>query len=190
MKKRVFQVLLIIVVCSIPLIFMCSCGGSNNFKCVWCGDAENRALIYASGSNELGIKYKSCVGISGCIGVGCGTKLMPVECMEFEISSSAFESTSGYIVYYEDGCVDGENVKYHAVVRNDNNCSCTQSTTEIDDYGDQITIKNKDSCLGCVTNESEVTYTKDETIFGDIYDIIMPERQFPIGCWSCGGNDE
>ena len=183
-KEKTLQILLIIGMCCLPLLLLCSCGLSDTIMCTWCGDKTDRVICYASGTTDDGIKYNSCVGLSGCLGIGCDSSCFPVECLYVDVpekSSPSYEHTEGCVYYYEDGCVDGEHVKSTGTYQEYVSClNCFSRTYVENNYDGDIQAFEQVSCLNVACRDFTLTTPKH-------YNEFMP-RQFPKGCWSCSGN--
>ena len=183
-SKKVLRGIYLILGCCIPMLFVAGCGITDTIKCTWCGDSSNRVLCYASGTQD-GVKYHSFVGPSGCLGLGCDTRCLPVECMTVE-SNRGNESVTGVIYYYNSfGCVDGDTAKSHGEYKWNTNCFGCNCVGEkyVEDITDEKSEAYKqDSCLG-------VTCGNKESVESTDISKAMP-RQFPKGCWSCSAPEE
>lgn len=148
-------------------------------RCTACGSDYNRFYIYASGTSDNGIDYKSCVGPAGCLGLGINSKCWPTECISIQRNLSNGNELSGCVTYYnEAGCIAKSNVK------------------SVGKYKDSVTCGGID-CAGTkyVETVAETTNAKERKTFLGIncgnaasveshnYNIQMP-RQFTKGCWS------
>ena len=179
-RKKFFRGVFLVLGCCVPLLFVAGCGLTDTIKCTWCGDSKNRVLCYSSGTTSAGTEYKSCVGPSGCLGLGCNTRCIPVECLYIEKTKDK-EKFTGTVCYYNSfGCIDSENAKSHGEF--DRNTTCLGLNCVGEHYVEDITDEKteaytQDNCLGASCGSKE--YVKSEDL-----SKALP-RQFPNGCWSC-----
>lgn len=184
-SKKFLRGIYLMIGCCIPMIFVAGCGISDTIKCTACGDSSTRVLCYASGKTDSGIEYRSCVGLSGCLGLGCDTKCLPVECLTVEANKKN-ENISGTVCYYNSfGCIDPETAKSHGEF--EQNSSCMGCNCSGEKYVEDI------------TDEKSEAYTQDQFMrikCGNAENVTSEElskkmpRQFPKGCWSCSAPEE
>ena len=185
-SKKILQMTLLIIICTLPIIFISSCGGTNSFSCSACGSTNTYTPFYASGTETL-IDYQSCVCPAGCIGFGCNTVCMPTECLYIEYNhSDSDDVTKGFTCYYDDfGCLDNENVMSSGTYTTSSSCLLLSSCSS-DIYKEKITnngvsASQSSSCLGCNVNSENVEPRN--------VNEAMP-RKYPYGCYTMCHNSE
>jgi len=102
-KKEIIKTIIMII--AFVLIIT---GGfaSGCVRCTNCGDDDTRFFLYASGTSEEGVQYKSCVGPAGCLGFGIDSKCWPTECVYVERATTSNEQLTGCVTYYnKTGCI-------------------------------------------------------------------------------------
>ena len=180
MKKKVLESVCLVLLCMIPLFLVMGCGPGNCVKCTVCGDDSNRLFVYASGTTDDGVEYQSCVGLSGLMGCGFGTKCLPTECMSVHKAKDSNNAINGCVCYYSDfGCIQ-ENEKSDGIYTDTYSClgvSCTGSKYNEAVYDDTVKAVEQNYCLGMGCGEKVQVESKD---YNEQW-----KRQFPKGCWSC-----
>lgn len=184
-SKKIIRGICLMLGCCAPLLFVAGCGLTDTIQCTWCGDSTNRAICYSSGTTSAGLQYKSIVGLSGCLGIGCNTQCLPVECL-FVKKSDGQQKYTGTVCYYNSfGCVNGDEAKSHGEYSQTTtclgvNCSSLKYVEDITDEKSEAYTRS--SCLGIPCGGKEYVESRDLS-------KQMP-RQFPKGCWSCSKPEE
>lgn len=175
--EKLKKIISIIIMCLIPLGVLYGCTIGDCIKCTSCGDDNNRLVFYASGTDENGVKYRSCVGPGAILGIGLNCKFWPTECVSVKQADGA--NTSGCVTYYNAlGCIDRTEVmsegKYDDAVK----CgfvSCA-GTKYIETVGKSTKASESTTCLGFKCGEST-------SVIPNYYNSSMP-RAFTHGCWT------
>ena len=176
-KAKVKQVLILVALCSLPLLLIAGIRSGRYIQCTSCGDDTNRLFIYAQG-NYHGIKYKSCVGPAGIIGCGLNTRCWPTECVKVELNYGDDEKLTGCVSFYNGfGCIDKSDVKsygkYKYVVSCEGiNCQGYEYREKV---GETTEAKQRDRYFGCDAKEWERVDPKK-------FNSGVP-RSFTKGCW-------
>ena len=177
-KTKVRHVLLLVSLCCFPFLMITGCGFTGCFKCTNCGDDSNRILTCASGTDNNGVKYTSCVGPAGILGFGCNSKCWPTECVKVKKGLGSSE-ISGCVTYYnETGCIDKTAVKSNGKYSDSVNClfiSCGASEY-VETVTDTTKAEEGTSCFGCSLKDERAVTPKN-------YNSSMP-RSFQKGFWS------
>ena len=183
-KQKVKEIMVLLLLCSLPLIIATGCGLKRSYSCSACGSKETYTPIYASGVMNDKIEYTSCVGPAGLTCFGLNTKCWPTECLSVKIQDDN-KYTAGCIYYYNGfGCISDANTRSHGEYTSGMNCgfiNCDSSTYQEDVKADGNIAYTGGSCLGCTIN-------KQPTKSLEINDK-MP-RQYPQGCVSACYDNE
>ena len=176
--KEIRQVILLIVLCSLPLLVITGCGGGNCIQCSNCGDDNTRLFIFAKGTDSNGIEYTSCVGPAGVLGFGLNSKCWPTECVSIKQGSSGGQQLSGCVTFYNGlGCIDKTEVKSSGKYSDSVTCLGIKCVGK--EYMETVAETTKateaNSCFGCSCRDKQSTYPKN-------YNSTMP-RSFLYGCW-------
>lgn len=152
--------------------------GSGCIRCTWCGNDDNRLIIYASGTAENGVEYESFVGPASCLGFGINSKCWPTECMHIKRNEPGGGRLTGCVTYYnETGCIAKSGVKSEGSYAYDATClgiSCA-GDKYIETNAETTKAKEQDSILGIGCGGKSPTEPRG-------YNSLMP-RQFTHGCW-------
>ena len=147
-------------------------------QCTYCGDDNTRFFVYASGTSDEGIQYKSCVGPAGCLGFGINSKCWPTECTYIKNVSGSYGELTGCIKYYNTaGCIANSNVKSEGKYSGSITClgiSCW-GNKYVETVAETTKAKEQNTCLGINCGSASSTESKN-------YNSTMP-RQFTKGCW-------
>lgn len=174
-KKEDFISFIVLIVGIIALIIGFS---SDCIRCTNCGDDDNRLVIYASGRDENGVEYKSCVGPAGCLGFGINSKCWPTECVYVE-KYAENSKISGCVTYYNKaGCISKSEVKSEGEYSDELTCFNISCFGEkyVETVAESERATTSSSCFGIKCGGAS------DTEFQGLNDI-MP-RQFSKGCWS------
>lgn len=148
-------------------------------RCTNCGSDDNRFFVYASGTSNKGVEYKSCVGPAGCLGFGINSKCWPTECISIQRNSSDGKELSGCVTYYnETGCIANSGVKSEGKYSDQATCygvSCI-GTKYVETVAETTQATAQSTCLGVKCGKAAATESHN-------YNADMP-RQFTKGCWS------
>lgn len=177
-RKKVLEGLFLVMLCCCPIIVLTGCGADSCIRCTACGDDDTRFFVYASGTDNQGVSYKSCVGPAGILGCGLNTKCWPTECVSVEQNADS-NKVSGCVVYYNEmGCISKTGVKSNGKYSDDATClGITCAGTKYKEVVAETTKATEtNTCLGvsCGGEESVEPYN---------YNNSMP-RSFPNGCWT------
>lgn len=147
-------------------------------RCTNCGDDDNRFFVYASGTSDSGVEYKSCVGPAGLLGFGIGSKCWPTECTYVKRGTTGGKELTGCVTYYNEmGCIAKSDVK--SVGKYSDKVTCLGincfGKKYIETVAETTKAKEQTTCLG-------VSCGSEETIESKGYNTTMP-RQFNKGCW-------
>ena len=183
-KRKVKELLVLILLCMIPLIIATGCGLQRSYSCSACGSKETYTPIYASGVTDGKIEYKSCVGPGGLTCFGLNTKCWPTECLSVKYQEKNTYNT-GCIYYYNGfGCISDRNVRSHGEYARGMSCgfiNCDSSTYQEDVNADGDRAYTGGSCLGCTINKQATDSNRVNN--------RMP-RQYPQGCVSACYDNE
>lgn len=178
-KTRAKQILTLILLCCFPLLIITGCGIGNCIQCSNCGDDNTRALVCASGTDNNGVEYTSCVGPAGILGFGIDSKCWPTECVSIKRGSSGSQ-LSGCVTYYNGcGCIANSEVKSNGKYSDSATClgiKCV-GTEYVETVADTTKATETGSCLGCSCGDKKSVNPRN-------LNSSMP-RAFSKGCWSC-----
>lgn len=120
-RKKFLEIFILCFMCCMPIGIVLGCNSeSEKFSCKMFGSIKTYTPLYASGTEidkndnyDRQIEYISCVGPSGCVGVGCGTSCIPTECLYVNMTGESVNGDaednydmSGIVYYYDNvGCV-------------------------------------------------------------------------------------
>ncbi len=177
-KKRFKEILILIAICSFPLMVITGCGIGNCIQCSSCGDDNTRVFLFAKGTDNNGVEYTSCVGPAGILGFGINSKCWPTECVSVKKVND--ETTlSGCVTYYNTtGCIDKTEVKSNGKYSDSVTClgiKCV-GNEYVENVAETTKSTEQNSCLGVSCGEKKSVESKN-------YNSTMP-RLFPAGCWS------
>ena len=178
-KTRVKQVLTLVLLCCFPLLIITGCGIGNCIQCSSCGDDNTRALVCASGTDDNGVEYTSCVGPAGILGCGLDSKCWPTECVSIKKGSSGSQ-LSGCVTYYNGcGCIANSEVKSEGKYSDSVTCAGIKCAGKeyVETVADTTKAVETTTCLGCSCGDKQSVTPKN-------YNSAMP-RAFSKGCWSC-----
>lgn len=177
-KEKALHVLVLMLICTLPFMTLLGCGSDSCIRCTMCGDDDTRMLVYATGTDQNGVEYISCIGPAAIFGFGVDSKCWPTECVYVRQNSGEAQLTGCVKYYNETGCISNTNVKSNGDYKDSLTClgiACFGSSyNEV--VAESTKASERASCLGLSCGSPKSVQSRD-------LNKTMP-RMFVNGCWT------